>query len=216
MKTKLRFPAINAAFVAAAAVGLCQVASPLAVSASDQVIQPSFLKDLHIDQKPMVLDIPERSDESAGSASGEGLQVSTALDRADAKYRHGESLSLTVETSEDAYVWVFDTGTSGGVHQIFPNQHEKNNFLKAGVPVAVPHPDASYQFVVSHPAGTELLTVIASKDNAPLTQDLIDSEADAGPFLALRGTAVSVVKDLAVSLKKHPRWVKEQRVFHVE
>ena len=215
MKTKLRFPAVNAAFVAAAVVGLCQVAAPLAVSASDQVVQPSFLKDLHIKQQPMVVDIPARS-EPTGSTSDEGLRVSTALDRADAKYRHGESLSLTVETSEDAYVWVFDTGTSGGVHQIFPNQHEKNNFLKAGVPVAVPHPDASYQFVVSHPTGTELLTVIASKDNAPLTQDLIDSEADAGPFLALRGTAVSVVKDLAVSLKKHPRWVKEQRVFHVE
>ena len=215
MSTKLRFPAVNAAFVAAAVVGLCQVAAPLAVSASDQVIQPSFLKDLHIEQKPMVQGFPDRGDADSAT-SGEGLQISAALDRADAKYRHGESLSFTVETSEDAYVWVFDTGTSGKVHQIFPNRHEKNNFLKAGVPVAVPHPDASYKFVVSHPAGTELLTVIASKDNTPLTQDLIDSGADAGPFLALRGTAVSVVKDLAVSLKKHPRWVKDQRVFYVE
>jgi hypothetical protein len=215
MKTKLRFPAINAAFVAAAAVGLCQVASPLAVSASDQVIQPSFLKDLHIEQKPMVQGFPDRGDADSAK-SGEGLQISAAFDRADAKYRHGESLSFTVETSEDAYIWVFDTGTSGKTHQIFPNRHETNNFLKAGVPVAVPHPDASYKFVVSHPAGTELLTVIASKDNAPLTQDLIDSEADAGPVFALRGTAVSVVKDLAVSLKKHPRWVKDQRVFYVE
>ena len=215
MKPKFRFSTVNAALVAAAAVGLCQVAAPIAVSASDEIIQPSFLKDLHIDQKPMVVDIPERSD-SAGSTNGEGLQVSTALDRPTAKYRDGESLSFTVETTEDAYVWVFDTGTSGKVHQIFPNQHQKDNFLKAGVPVAIPNPDASYQFVVSRPAGTELLTVIASKDNSPLTQDLIDSGADAGPFLALRGTAVSVVKDLAVSLKKHPRWVKDQRVFHVE
>ena len=215
MKTRLRFPAMNAALVAAAAVGLCQAAGPLAASASDQVIQPSFLKDLHVEQKPMAQGIPERSG-SARAASGEGLQLSTTLNRADARYRHGESLSFSVETTEDAYVWVFDTGTSGKVHQIFPNQHEQDNLVRAGAPVTIPHPDSAYEFVVSHPAGTELLTVIASKDDTPLTRDLIDAETDAGPFLALRGTAVSVVKDLVVSLERHPRWVRDQQVFYVE
>ena len=212
MRTKLRFPVVNVALVAAA-VGLCQVVNPPVVKA-DQVIKPSFLKDLDIRQKPMV-EIPARS-EPVGSTSGDSLQVSTALDRADGRYGHGENLSFTVKTTEDAYVWVFDTGTSGKVHQIFPNQHEKDNFVRAGVPVAIPHPEAEYKFVVSHPSGAELLTVVASKDNTPLTQDLIDGGTDAGPFLALRGTAVSVVKDLAVSLKKHPRWVRDQRVFYVE
>ena len=215
MRTKLRFPAANAAFVAAAAAGLSLATAPLAVSAADKQIQPTFFKDLHIQQQHIVQGIPDRSDADSATNDDE-LRVSTALNRADARYRHGESLSLTVETSEDAYVWVFDTGTSGNTHQIFPNQHEKDNFVKAGVPVAIPHSGASYEFVVSHPAGTELLTVIASRDNAPLTQDLIDGGVDAGPFLALRGTAVSVAKDLAVSLKKHRQWVKDQRVFYVE
>ena len=214
MMTKLRFPAITPAFVAAALVGLCQAASPLNVSASDQLKKPAFLKDLKIEQAPMA-EIPASS-VPARTTSSEGLQVTTALDRADAKYRHGESLSFTVRTTEDAYVWVFDTGTSGKVHQIFPNQHQQDNFLKGGVPVSIPNPNAEYDFVVSHPTGAELLTVIASKDNTPLTQDLIDSGTSAGPFLALRGTAVSVVKDLIVSLEKHPQWVRDQRVFYVE
>ena len=215
MKTKFRFPAVRMALVAATAVGLCQLAVPLVVSASDQEMLPSFVKDLHVEQKPMVTNIPTSSPPAA-VASGEGLQVSVALDRANGKYRHGEKLSFTVKTTEDAYVWVLDTGTSGKVHQIFPNQHHQDNFLKAGMPVTIPGPDAEYNFMVSHPAGAELLTVIASKDDTPLTQDLIDGGTDAGPFLALRGTAVSVVKDLVVSLQKHERWVRDQQVFYIE
>ena len=214
MKSKLRFPAVNAAFVAAAAVGLCQIASPLAASASDAATKPVFLKDLHVEQKPMV-ELPPSSD-PGGTAGGGGLKVSATLDRPDAKYRNGENLSFTLETSEDAYVWVFDTGTSGKVHQIFPNKHHTDNFLRAGFPVVVPGPDAEYQLVVSHPKGTELLTVIASKDDTPLTQDLIDRETDAGTFYALHGTAVTVVKDLVVSLRKHQRWVRDQQAFYVE
>ena len=124
---------------------------------------------------------------------------------------------ITVEVSEDAYVWVFDTGTSGKVHQVYPNRYESDNFVLADNPVAIPRQGADYQFVVSHPKGAELLTVIASKDSAPLAQDLIDQETQAGPFLALRGDAASVAKDLSISLKKaHSHWVGQHQVIHIE
>ena len=93
---------------------------------------------------------------------------------------------LTVETTEDAYIWVFDTGTSGKVHQIFPNKYDTGNFLAANTPLSIPQPDSKYQLAVSHPQGAELITVVASRDKVSLTPQLIDTSGG-GTFLALRG-----------------------------
>ena len=179
------------------------------------IAEVAYLKDLDIRQVPIVRDLPQAS--TTPEAGAQGLAVMSAVDRPNARYSHGESLVLTVEVTEDAYVWVLDTGTSGKVHQIFPNRYENNNFVLAGNPVAIPHPDAEYQLLVSHPKGAELLTVIASKDSTPLTADLIDQETDAGAFLALRGSAASIVKDLSISLKEQESdWVTHHQVVHIE
>ena len=194
----------------AALVALSQLAASPAGAA-----ESSILKDLDIRQVP-IAKIEPMTDGTAGSAGG-GLMVTTAVDRPDARYRHGESLTLTVDVTEDAYVWVFDTGTSGKVHQLFPNRFASDNFVRAGESLAIPHEGAGYQLLVSHPKGAELLTVIASKDNTPLTRDLVDEKTQAGPFLALRGDAGSVAKDLSITLKeKHPSWVSHHRVVLIE
>ena len=208
-----RLPAFGAPLAAAALLALSQLAIPSASAA-----EPAFLKDLNIRQRAMV-DVAPPSLPSAGTstAAGAGIVVNTAVDRSDARYRHGDSLTLSVDVNEDVYVWVFDTGTSGKVHQIFPNRHDADNFVRAGKPIAIPRKGAEYQLLVSHPKGAELLTVIASKDSNPLTRDLIDNETQAGPFLALRGDSISVAKDLGISLKKsHPKWVGHHQVIHIE
>ena len=171
------------------------------------------MKDLDIRQVPMAK--LEAAPVSAQTTAGTELVVNTAVDRADARYRHGDTLTLTVDVTEDAYVWVFDTGTSGKVHQIFPNRYESDNFVRAGKAVSIPPAGSEYQLLVSHPKGVELLTVIASKDNIPMTRDLVDQSTEAGPFLALRGDAVSVAKDLNITLKEKPasRVVHNQVVY---
>lgn len=200
-----------AAVAAALALGL---AAAGAQAGQDGVT--ASVKDLDIRQAPMAR-IEAAQTGGAGAASGAvgKLSVSANLDRADSVYKHGEKLVLTVSTTEDAYLWVFDTGTSGKVHQIFPNRYEKNNFVRGGVPVSIPGADSKYDFAVSHPKGAELITVIASKDDTPLTRDMLERETAAGPFLALRGTASSVAKDLSVTLrgKKNGTWAKDHRVI---
>ena len=211
MNTSSRLTARGVTPVAAALVALSQLAA-----SSAGATESSILKDLDIRQVP-IAKIAQVTDSSAASSAGGGLMVKTAVDRPDARYRHGESLTLTVDVTEDAYVWVFDTGTSGKVHQIFPNRFEGDNFIRAGNSLAIPREGADYQLLVSHPQGAELLTVIASKNSTPLTQELIDENTQAGPFLALRGDAGSVAKDLSISLKKnHPNWVSHHRVVHIE
>lgn len=210
MNASYRRTARSGVPVAAALVALLQLAAS-AASATES----SLLKDLDIRQVP-IAKIERMTDGATGGVGG-GLTVRTAVDRPDGRYRHGESLSLTVDVTEDAYVWVFDTGTSGKVHQIFPNRFESDNYVRAGTSLAIPREGAEYQLLVSHPKGAELLTVIASKDSTPLTRDLIDETTRAGPFLALRGDAGSVAKDLSVTLKdKHPNWVSHHRVVLIE
>lgn len=200
-----------AAAAAAAALG---AASGGAWAQSDDAI----LKDLHIQQVPMaqIAPAPAAATPAANAGGEQALAVHATVDRADGLYDHGDTLVLTVATTEDAYVWVFDTGTSGKVHQIFPNLYDDDNFVRKNSPVAIPGPEAEYEFAVSRPSGPELLTVIASRDNAPLAPQLIEEETAAGPFLPLRGTAVSVAKDLAVSLREHhPTWARDHRLIKV-
>ena len=216
MAVSSRFFALGTALTVAALVALSQIAAPIAsATEAQETSEPAYLKDLSISQVPIVRDLPATPDKP--QVSTQGLAVMSAVDRADARYTHGESLVLTIEVTEDAYVWVLDTGTSGKVHQIFPNRYENNNFIRAGQPVAIPQANAEYQFLVSHPMGAELLTVIASKDSTPLTADLIDQETDAGAFLALRGNAASIAKDLSISLKKKESdWVTHHQVVYIQ
>ena len=189
-------------------VVLSQIAAPLA-----NAEEPWYMKDLDIRQVPMAK--LEAAPASAQNTTSAGLTVKTAVDRPDARYRHGDTLTLTVDVTEDSYVWVFDTGTSGKVHQIYPNRYESDNFVRAGKAISIPPAGSEYQLLVSHPKGVELLTVIASKDNIPMTRDLVDQNTEAGPFLALRGDAVSVAKDLNITLKEKPasRVVHNQVVY---
>lgn len=176
----------------------------------------AWMKDLHVAQRAMAeVRAAPAGAEGASPAAGE-LSVDAALDRADGRYEQGDRLELTVDTSEDAYVWVFDTGTSGKVHQLFPNRYDDDNFVRAGAPLTLPPAGAEYDIVVSHPPGAELITVVASRDDALLARGAIDGDAAAGPFFALRGSSASVAKDLSISLRERPAdYATAHRIVHI-
>ena len=195
----------------AGAAGTCVLAAAAALAGDDA----SITKDLHISQAPMVTNIVPTS-----SGPGEaGLSVFASADRGDGgAYKDGDKVRLSVEVSEDAYVWVYDTGTSGKVHQIFPNRFEEDNRARAGEAVSIPGPEANYDFQVSRPQGRELITVIATTSDRPLAPQLLQTEVSGGdgPFLALVGDAASVAKDLSISLREdHPVWTKAQTTIRI-
>ena len=178
----------------------------------------SLTKDLHISQAPMLMVVEPVADTATapGGAAAE-LTVEARADRPDGRYRIGETVRLAVEVSEDAYLWVFDTGTSGKVHRIFPNRFEADNFVRGGATATIPGPGSDYDFRVSSPAGRELITVIATTTAEPLGADLVqEAVAGGSPFLALAGTAASVAKDLSISLREeHPVWTRDVLVVEI-
>ena len=210
MKIKSRFSTIGFVVVAMVAAVAFHAAGVGLGDASAE----SYMKDLDIRQMPMAKIQPVKPSKVSASAD---LSVRASVDRANRKYKHGDNVVLTVKPSADAYIWVFDTGTSGKVHQIFPNRYAKNNLVKANAALRIPGRGAKYMLTASHPKGAELLTVIASKTNASLTADMIPKNNGGSPFVALRGTAQSVAKDLSITLrKKHRVWAKAQQVILID
>ena len=127
MKTKLRYTIFSISILAATAIaGVCQVISIPPVEA-DAAEQFSYLKDLDVRQIPMAQIETEQP-----ANDGRSQAVTTTLNQSAGKYKHGDSLILTVKTTVDAYIWVFDTGTSGKVHQIVQTGMRRTTFSKLG------------------------------------------------------------------------------------
>ena len=56
------------------------------------------------------------------------INVSTAKDT----FLLGEMLTFTIEAEKNCYLYIFDIGTSGKIHLLFPNKMQPKNFVKAG------------------------------------------------------------------------------------
>ena len=195
----------------AVAVGMLAMMQGAGTALADSSSNASFIKDLDVRQRPMtdIVSIPKPK-----PSAGDALSVTASVNRSDRTYKKGDNVVLKVKTTEDAYLWVFDTGTSGKVHQIYPNRFQKNNFVAGGKTLTIPPEDAKYALAVSYPKGAELITVVASRDKTPITPAQVDSSGSAGPFRVLPGSAMSVAKDLSVTLReKKTPWAVDQVIF---
>ena len=212
-----RFGKAIAWFAAVSLVGVIHLAGTAVAEDS----ATSYLKDILIRQKPMADLIVHKATVESGTAPQKSkLEVVASLDRRDATYQQGDELTLNVKANEDCYVWVFDTGTSGAVVQIYPNKHDQKNFLAAGKTLSIPGKGAKYRLQVAPPSGVELITVVASKENLPLTEKLVDKFVPGTPFAALRGNAETVSKDLIVTMRRQgepgDKWATGQVAFRVK
>jgi hypothetical protein len=155
-------------------------------------LEGSPAKDLSVEQAPMA--------EISPAKPGSG-QVSVMLDKQDGTYRIGEAVSIQIKVDKDSYVTVFDTGSSGKTHVIFPNKYQTDNFVRAGQVVDVPGRKAGFDFIAGGPQGTDLITVVASGNKRSLTSG--QNLAAVGPFQAMAKDAPAVAKDLSVELKNN-------------
>lgn len=164
----------------------------------------AMYKDLSPQQRSVATGLPQAP--STATASTDALRVSVDLDRDSGQYRIGDSLTLKINVSEDAYVEVWNVGTSGKVTRIFPNAFSQDNHIKAGQTVSLPAADAGYEFAVMEPQGWELVTVFASDKPDSPTRDFIASSSQSDPFPVLRPQASALVKDLhPIIAQTHPR-----------
>ncbi len=102
-----------------------------------------------------------------------GFFVRASVNRTSRSYREGDTLSLNVVSEKDAYVYVLYQQADSTILQIFPNQTQPANRVKARQPVQIPATDDLFRWVVGPPFGKEVIKVIASEK--PI--DNLDTEA---------------------------------------
>jgi hypothetical protein len=91
-------------------------------------------------------------------------------------YQSGEGLQLTLKSTKNCYITVFNISSNDSVYILFPNQYQKTNFLKAGDTFTMPNGEAlnlglTYRvgLLPGKEQDVELIKIIATKQRMDFT-----------------------------------------------
>ena len=193
---------------------VCATVALTALAAASSVVraQGDAFKDILPEQREI---IDARPITLAAGNPQSGLAVQAWVDKRDATYTAGDTLTLTVATSRRAYITVLDVGTSGRVAVLFPNKHDTDNRVEANTPVRIPGSRDAYRLRVGGPAGREVIKVIATEQPLDLTR--YGALDDAGNFRVYRDNGSKVAKDIAVDMNRRPEmaWATTEKVLTI-
>jgi len=135
--------------------------------------------------------------------------VRVDVDRPDRVYEAGELVKVKVVSEKDGYLYLIYKQADGSVVCLFPNEHQRDNQIKARRETVVPAAGSDFNLRVGAPLGDETLVAIVSQE--PLkasdfgTKSLVGSNA----------TAIDVkplLKAINVELKPKPQQWAEHHV----
>ncbi len=133
-------------------------------------------------------------------------------------YAVGEAIRVGVRVSEDAYVYLFNVRTDGGVNQILPNNYDEdgqNNFVRAGETKYFPPEGAAYTFQASAPEGLDKLIAVAS--GTQLDTSALASFSSDPNFASSALEEEEFASALSVIVTPLPQddWVSDTALFYV-
>lgn len=77
-------------------------------------------------------------------------------------YKNSDKIILYVQGNKDFYGTIIYKNANGELIQIFPNQHDSNNFFKGNQLYAIPRVNDKFEFEVMPPFGQEEITIYSS------------------------------------------------------
>lgn len=95
------------------------------------------------------------------------LRLSVAKNR----YSVGETIVISVRSTQSCYLTLYDISTLGEVTQIFPNQFAADNFIEGGYPYPIPDQKDKFDFEITGPGGTERVRGVCTIEEV----NLVDS-----------------------------------------
>jgi len=130
-------------------------------------------------------------------------------------YRIGEKVVITVRTSQDCYLTLYDISTQGEVTQIFPNQFAADNQIKGGVVYSIPTQTDTFDFLISGPAGMERVRAVGTIENV----NLVDARSidRTEKFPRIRQSSEQFDQGVSQKLETMPRarWTEASITFQV-
>ena len=164
---------------------------------ADRVITPEM-----VPMADLTAPAPGVAPAGTSSETGVGVQAGMALnlqlDRADGRYRPGETLSMRLSSPRDAHLLVLNTNARGQTTVIYPNRMAPDARIRAGQPLVLPPFGADWLLRVNPPAGPNLITVIATDRPFDLLAGL-PSTAE-GPFRSIGVGADQLARHLSVEM----------------
>jgi preprotein translocase subunit SecG len=114
-------------------------------------------------------------------------------------YDIGDWVFFSFKSTKDCYLTLLHVAPSGRVTIIFPNQHQKDNKVKAGQVYRVPSENARFKFEATGPPGVYAIKAIATLQPVALySQDEVTTTTR---FWRFRGNVQKLKQDLEVRLK---------------
>ncbi|MBM4273472.1 MAG: DUF4384 domain-containing protein [Deltaproteobacteria bacterium] len=143
------------------------------------------------------------------------IKVELTVDREDATYKVGDQIVFTFRTNKDCRLTLFNVGTSGKVHVLFPNEHHKDNLVKAGTVYRIPPEGAKFVFKAQGPAGEDVVKAIATLENVPLVNEA--NLKPAGPFQEVGKPEKDIVIGIQSALKPvdFKKWAEAEKVIKI-
>ncbi len=78
------------------------------------------------------------------------------------RYKIGDSVIFSFETTADGYVTLVNAATSGTCNILFPNRYSDGSAVKANTRYSIPRSQDSYKLTVSGPPGIDLVYAVLS------------------------------------------------------
>lgn len=93
-----------------------------------------------------------------------------------AAYQIGEKITFFIRTEEDCYLTLLDINPRGKITVLFPNKHQKENFVNGGKTYQIP-PKKFLGLKVKPPYGEDRLKAIATLDSSfPIELNLSEND----------------------------------------
>ena len=177
-------------------------------------------KDLRIEQANIYNISPGNSGRRQNHSSHGSRQrtsVSIWVNDRNNTYNIGENIIFYAKAKRDGYLTIIDVGTSGRVHQLFPNRYQPDNYVRRGQTIQIPAKNADFHYTIAGPTGTELVKAFISSNSASIYGKSAKN-FDNGVFPGYEADAQTLTKDINVELNqsgRHNDWQTYNKVIYI-
>jgi hypothetical protein len=144
-----------------------------------------------------------------------GFKVALWTNRKNDTYKLGEEVVFYFKSNRSARLTLFNVGTSGKTHILFPNAYQKDNLVKAGKVYQFPAKQAKYFFKAEGPPGNDVVKAVATLGKVPLVKET-DLKPE-GEVQRVDKPQSELARDVSIALRplKSKQWSEAVRILHV-
>ncbi len=131
-------------------------------------------------------------------------------------YAVSEKIVISVRSTHDCYLTIYDISTIGEVTQIFPNQYATDNFIEGGYTYPIPDQKDNFDFEVTGPGGMERVRAVCTIEDVNLVESRKVDKNEAFPRISQEARG-EFDKSLDAKLQVMPseRWTEASITFKV-